>query len=303
MDLNQIYENLSSQEKLNMGNSVKVRTGLFSENDLVNVFNGDTELYFKIDKQGLLEITNSLLSKISHLPPKDRFSHMIDIFNLLQKEINDYFGEYGEEDRLNFFVKNGEKTNDECVRICSLSQIKGRGIAQCAEKASLANNILLILNSMGLFDYKINYLNALTSINNSYPEGHAFLHFDKKNKNGQTTHLIYDITNPEIVIANNGEYYYPALYQLNEEEFSTFMNGGSFDNSKFIMINYYQPKENRIYRGFSKSSSYKEDLENIREQYKEMMNESTTYDFVSTDDGTLSNYRTLPEENKSHIRR
>lgn len=252
MDFEEVYKKLSTQQINNYGELVKVRTGMFTEKDLINVFNGGNELYLRIDKQGLYDIVNIISTKISELPPKDEFNHMIDIFNLLQDEINNYYGVSKLEDRLSFYMKNGQKTNDEDVRICSMSQIKGVGIAKCAEKASLANNILLMLNSMGLFDYKVNYLNALMTLDNGKPEGHAFLEFDRINSRGQVMHIIYDVTNPEIVLSNKEEYYCPAIYSLSDEEYKSFMNGESFDNNKFMMINYFSPKENRTYSGFSK---------------------------------------------------
>lgn len=261
MDLNKIYDKLSSFDVVNTGNSVTVRTGFFNEKDLIKVFSGYFELYFKIDKAGLLEILNSILPKISQLPSKDSFSHMIDIFMLLQSEINSYFGDRELENRESYYMKNGENTENEYVRICSLSQIKGKGIAKCVEKASVANNILLILNILGIFNYRVNYLNALTSLNGSTLEGHAFLEFDRLTKNGTVIHVIYDVTNPEIVLLNDEEYYHPAIYSLNDEEFKEFMNGGSFDNSNFIMSYYYKTKGNRIYRGFQKASDYDNDLE------------------------------------------
>lgn len=264
MNNNEVYEKLSIQGANNYGDSVKVRDGIFTEEDLITLMSGNSELYFKIDKQGLFDIINIILSKISQLPQKDTFIHMVDIFYLLQNEINNYYGTSRQENRISFYMRNGQKTDDEDVRICSMSQIKGIGIAKCAEKAALANNILLMLNSMGLFDYKVKYLNAITTLNNGIPEGHAFLEFDRIDTKGKIIHIIYDVTNPEIVLLNGEEYFYPAIYSLSDDEYKSFMEGNSFDNSKFIMANYFQQKENRTYRGFSKTSNYNDDFEKIK---------------------------------------
>ena len=268
MNIEKIYDNLSARSVNNSGNSVKIRTGMFTESELINVFNGVNELYLRIDKDGLIEFMNTLLPKILQLPPKDEFNHMIDIFNLLQSEINQYYGTTEQENRLTFYINNGIKTDDEDVRICSMSQIKGKGIAQCADKASLANNVLLILNNMDLFDYQVNYLNALTTLNNGIPEGHAFLEFSRINAKGKITHIVYDVTNPEIVLLNDKEYFYPAIYSLTDEEYQSFLNGIPFDNSKFIMANYLQTKETRTYQSFSKSNDYDDSLKEFREAYK-----------------------------------
>lgn len=292
MNINKIYDNLSAIGVNNTGDSVKIRTGMFTESDLINVFIGGRELYFIIDKAGLIDFMNTMMSKISQLPLKDGFNHMIDIFNLLQSEISQYYGTTEQENRLTFYMYNGTKTDDEDVRICSMSQIKGKGIAKCAEKASLANNVLLMLNNMGLFDYQVNYLNALTTLNNERPEGHAFLEFSRVNTKGETIHIVYDVTNPEIVLSNGQEYFYPAIYSLTDEEYQSFLNGIPFDNSKFMMSNYLQTKETRKYQGFSKSIHSADSLKALREEYKKMMEKPADYNFQS-DDGTYSDHMTL----------
>ncbi len=264
MNINKIYDNSSAIGVNNTGDSVKIRTGMFTESDLINVFIGGRELYFIIDKAGLIDFMNTMMSKISQLPLKDGFNHMIDIFNLLQSEISQYYGTTEQENRLTFYMYNGTKTDDEDIRICSMSQIKGKGIAKCAEKASLANNVLLMLNNMGLFDYQVNYLNALTTLNNERPEGHAFLEFSRVNTKGETIHIVYDVTNPEIVLSNGQEYFYPAIYSLTDEEYQSFLNGIPFDNSKFMMSNYLQTKETRKYQGFSKSIHSADSLKALR---------------------------------------
>lgn len=304
MSINETYDNLSARGVNNAEDSVKIRTGMFAESDLINVFSGGSELYLSIDRDGVIDFMNTIVPKISQLPPKDGFNHMIDIFNLLQSEINQYYGTTEQENRLTFYMNNGTKTEDEDedVRICSMSQIKGKGIAKCAEKASLANNVLLMLNSMGLFDYQVNYLNALTTLNNGTPEGHAFLEFSRVNTKGETIHIVYDVTNPEIVLSNGQEFFYPAIYSLTDEEYQSFLSGISFDNSKFMMANYLQTKETRKYQGFSKSKNYDDSLKALREEYKKMMEEPADYNFQS-DDGTYSDHMTLPTNEHKGIHR
>ena len=50
MDFEEVYKKLSTQQINNYGELVKVRTGMFTEKDLINVFNGGNELYLRIDK-------------------------------------------------------------------------------------------------------------------------------------------------------------------------------------------------------------------------------------------------------------
>lgn len=105
-------------------------------------------------------------------------------------------------------------------------------------------------------------------MNNERPEGHAFLEFSRVNTKGETIHIVYDVTNPEIVLSNGQEYFYPAIYSLTDEEYQSFLNGIPFDNSKFMMSNYLQTKETRKYQGFSKSIHSADSLKALREEYK-----------------------------------
>ncbi len=251
MNMSVIYDELSKTDVVTSGESIKNREGFFRESDLINVVQGYVELYFKIDKTGILEIFNNVISQIRELSSENNYNYMIDVLDLIQKEINSYFGELINGKRLKFYMEHGEKTDDEYVRICSLSQIKGQGIAECAEKASVANNILLMLNKIGLFKYKVRYCNGIVTIDNSRPEGHAFLGFDRITKKGDRIHVIYDVTNPETITYEGKDYLYPALYCLNDDEYDDFLDGRSFDNKKFIMINKYNLKYNREYMGFS----------------------------------------------------
>ena len=84
-----------------------------------------------------------------------------------------------------------------------------------------------MLNDIGMFDYKVNYLNAITSLNNGTPEGHAFLEFDRINTKGEVIHIIYDVTNPETYTCDGG--LSPSVTRslassYNDREFSITVN-------------------------------------------------------------------------------
>ena len=311
--MDEFYNTLANNGVKNYGSSVKVRNGLFTENDLISLFSGGVDLLFQIDKEGLYEITNAVLQKQSSISKDNDFSYMIGLFQTIQAELNNYFGNGNEANRESFYVLNGKKTEDEDVRICSLSQIKGAGIAKCAEKGAVANNVLLILNQMGLFNYEVHYLNSLVSMDGKFPEGHAYLEFVRINGKGEKVHIIYDVTNPEIIISNGNNYNYPAVYQLKEEEFIDFMNGKPFDNTHFILSSQYELKEKREYMGYSIRKEYEEsgvkdlttltnemeELKKIREEYIEMSQTPADYNFESSRDGTMSEHIT-PLENRSN---
>lgn len=256
--MEECYNTLVEKGYENYNSSVNIRSGIFSENDFVSLFNGAFDLSFQIDREGLFDLLNKIIDKQKNIKLENSYNYMIDLFNLVQNEINDYFGTGNLEKRLSFYMLNGKiNSNNEDERICTLSQIKGKGIAKCAEKASVANNILLMLHKMSLFDYEVNYLNSLLSINSSFPDGHAYLEFSRVKNNGEKVHIIYDITNPEIVIYNGQDYAYPALYQLDENEFYSFINGGFFDNTKFIASQNFDLKEKRVYSGFKQEENDK----------------------------------------------
>lgn len=333
MDYERLYNELSSREVKKMGDRVKIRSGLFKENDKIAVFE-DGGLYFSIDKNGIEELLSSIINRLNDIKSKDDFNKMIGLFNIIQSEMNRYFGIDDQLFREQFYVLNG-KVDETEDKICSMSSIKGQGIAKCAEKASVANNILLLLNKMDLFPYEINYVNSLIEMQGE-KSGHAYLEFSRINSAGNRVHIIYDVTNPEVVLSGGKKYSYPAVYSLSEEKFELFLQGGSFDNSCFIMNQIYPVTEKRVYSGFhiekeydeqqneansnvetinelqkikdelmndsEKSTQYNDTLDEVRDDYKKMWNESSDFDFVSSDD-EYSDYMTLPTQSNGIHRR
>lgn len=60
MNIEKIYDNLSTRGVNNTGNSAKIRTVMFTESELINVLSGGSELYLRIDKDGLIEFMNTI---------------------------------------------------------------------------------------------------------------------------------------------------------------------------------------------------------------------------------------------------
>ena len=259
MNFEKTYDALKKIELQIDNNNVKIQDGMFKQNNLVLISHLLPALYFRIDKEGLFELMNQILMKQGTLSKENDYNYMIELFYLLQDEINHYYGQNSVDSRDRFYMLNGDdyyflngkKIEDDDIRVCTLSQLKGKGIAKCAEKAAVANNVLLFLNQLGLFDYKVNYLNSLLTLEDGRTEGHAFLEFSRKNSQGKVHHLIYDVTNPETISLSGQLYSYPAVYSLTDEEYMDFVtNGTSFDNSKFIARQFYEVVKKREYRGF-----------------------------------------------------
>lgn len=274
MNVSESYDKLLSQGINNSGDAIKITTGLFGENDIVKVSDNPKLMYnifFKMEKKEVVELTEKIIEEINQLQAQNDYEEMISVLNILSNNIKNYYHGERKEDRSNYYFKNGSFISDE-ETVCSMGQIKGAGIAECVEQAALANNILLILNDMGLFDYKPNYLNGGLSINNEKAENHAFLEFDRTNSMGEKMHIIYDITNPEEIEKNNERSYYTALYNLNDEEYKSYLEGKSFDNSKFILSNMYTPLKPRLYSKY-KGIDYTDPYDNKNEELNKMVEE------------------------------
>lgn len=249
MDIEKIYDDLCQIEQLELKGPISQKKGLFKPNDLINVFSHT--YFFSIDKEGMTELLQNVINKINYNKEDvSSFNYVIKVINILQNELKSYFGTRNPEiNRLGYYLKNGKTTDIEDEKVCSLSQLKGVGVAECAEKVSVANNVLLMLDKLRLFKEDIIYLNGLLNMD-GITEGHAFLCLSHINSKGDRIYLIYDVINPEIFEYNSEIIYYPALYKLTEEEYKDFINGKSFNNNKFILSNTYALKSERTYSGF-----------------------------------------------------
>lgn len=257
-NLEEAYDKLNSTDIQKTKSPVNISKGLFKEDDLIKVFSGAHDIYFNIDRESIISITKNVLDKFDKNNYADNrdFNYMIDLLNKIQSEVTKFFG-ISKENRMAYYYNNGRiPSYDEDTRICSMSQIKGKGVAKCAEKASCVNNILQLLHEIDIFPYDVSYLNLITQIGDNTPDGHAILEFPRTNKDGEITHFLYDIINPERVEYLGEKYAYPAIYSLNDKEYKDFIEYGTpFNNkSKFIMRDWYKPTEDRSYLGFQRNN-------------------------------------------------
>lgn len=254
MDIEKIYDELCQTEQLELKGPIMQKKGIFKPSDLINVFS--YTYFFSIDKEGMLELLQNVINKINYNNEDiSSFDYVIKVLKILQNELISYFGVRNLEiNRLAYYLKSGKSSDVEDEKVCSLSQIKSVGVAECAEKVSVANNVLLMLDKLGLFKEDVIYLNGLLNMD-GIMEGHAFLGLSHINSKGDRIYLIYDVINPEIIEYNSEEFYHPALYLLTEEEYKAFINGEVFNNSKFILSNTYPLKSERIYSGFHQAEN------------------------------------------------
>ena len=105
---------------------------------------------------------------------------------------------------------------------CSLSDLKNKRVAQCAEKASVAQNILLAIIQTGLIK-KFNSNFVSSKLNNN---PHAFILLENKEKEG--TSYIFDIENPSTIILPDGtKKTFVGVYPISREQLIDFYNGKS----------------------------------------------------------------------------
>lgn len=131
----------------------------------------------------------------------------------------------------------------------SLSELKGKGIAVCAEKSALAENLTSFL---GLESYLV-----VSNSCKANPDDKNGLHAYNiwKTKNG---YFIFDPTNPHLNFekdTNKVLNYYPSVYPISEENFNAIKNGGLVNVKHEDMIsdsdgNFFEKKTSeRIYGG------------------------------------------------------
>ena len=158
----------------------------------------------------------------------------------------DYFGNYISTQ--NTEAKNREFYSDHTTsdsQTINLKELKGKNLAVCAEKASVAHNYLKFL---GVDSHIIFSDNCKLG---EAEEGHAYIIFSTKNGN-----FIFDPTNPILVEQSDGKInaINPAIYKISEEDYNHLLNRDNYQvtvqhiNQK-IEDGKYIPQEtqNRIY--------------------------------------------------------
>ncbi len=160
--------------------------------------------------------------------------------------LGDYFGNYfgtGHTETRNVeFYMDHSTMDSEAV---NLSEIKGKKLAVCAEKATVTHNYLKFL---GIDSHVIFSNNCKLGESNN---GHAYVVYS--NKKGR---FIFDPSNPVLVEDVNGKItgVNPAIYKISEEDYNHLLNRNGqqvtvqhidqkLDNGKYIP----QAPQSRIY--------------------------------------------------------
>lgn len=169
----------------------------------------------------------------AHFVRKYRINNKGSMIYNMEYFINQYFGYPGKNEREIIFNDNAwnSTTTDEeyftALKNNKLSDLKGKGAAECTERSALAQQLL------SLFGIEVYYCIGCTDFGNRQ-ECHCFNIVKRKND-----YALLDYSVP-VTSYNEDETinaYYPFIGNLSEEEFLDFVNNGvlkDFKNYQYI---------------------------------------------------------------------
>lgn len=223
MNFNEIYENsLVDTQKIyiessNFSSKPIMTTGIISPESTICI-QPMFGIEFELDKDGMSEIIKMLENKWTAKTESERknlLSVLTDIYSITEE----YLGGHGiSATRQNaYFQATDNRLN--------LSEIKGKNIGLCAERAAIGHQLLSILERAGLTNFKSFLTNSHMTTDTREP--HSFIVL--KHKKDSSKQYIFDIENPlEYKTSESSE---PklgiALYPMTEEEYEAFKEGKS----------------------------------------------------------------------------
>lgn len=223
MNFNEIYGNsLVDAQKIyiessNFSSKPIMTTGIISPESTICI-QPMFGIEFELDKDGMSEIIKMLENKWTAKTESERknlLSVLTDIYSITEE----YLGGHGiSATRQNaYFQATDNRLN--------LSEIKGKNIGLCAERAAIGHQLLSILERAGLTNFKSFLTNSHMTTDTREP--HSFIVL--KHKKDSSKQYIFDIENPlEYKTSESSE---PklgiALYPMTEEEYEAFKEGKS----------------------------------------------------------------------------
>ena len=223
MNFNEIYEDsLVDAQKIyiessNFSSKPIMTTGIISPESTICI-QPMFGIEFELDKDGMSGIIKMLENKWTAKTESERknlLSVLTDIYSITEE----YLGGHGiSATRQNaYFQATDNRLN--------LSEIKGKNIGLCAERAAIGHQLLSILERAGLTNFKSFLTNSHMTTDTREP--HSFIVL--KHKKDSSKQYIFDIENPlEYKTSESSE---PklgiALYPMTEEEYEAFKEGKS----------------------------------------------------------------------------
>lgn len=221
MDFKEIYKKglINAQKKYiessNFSSKPIMTKGIISPESTISI-QPVFGIEFELDQNGMEKVIKMLEDRWNAKSEKERknlLSALTDIYSIT----DDYLGGHGiASTRKNayFQAKNNR---------LSLSEIEGKNIGLCAERAAIGHQLLTILQQAGLTNYESFLTNSHLTTNTREP--HAFIVL--KHREDTSKQLIFDIENPLRYQKNDTDK--PmlgiALYPMTKEEYEAFKDG------------------------------------------------------------------------------
>lgn len=223
MDFKEIYEKglINAQEQYvessNFSSKPIMTTGIISPKSTISI-QPMFGIEFELDQNGMekiIEMFEDRWNAKSERERKNLLSVLTDIYSITEE----YLGGHGmTSTRKNAYFQAKDNR-------LSLSEIEGKNIGLCAERAAIGHQLLSILQQAGLTNYESYLTNSHLTTNTREP--HAFIVL--KHKENASKQFIFDIENPlEYQRSDTDKPMLGiALYPITEEEYEAFKDGKS----------------------------------------------------------------------------
>ena len=170
---------------------------------------------FSLDKEGMLKIIDSFEKRWGNEPNKD---NLMFVLYHVYTVINEFFGGQGDEKNRKQAYWNAD------LEGLTLSQMEGKRIAQCVERAALGHQLLTLLNKAGVTKYESKLVNSRMASGEGQKMGaHSFIVMT--NPTDKSKFLFFDIENPRAYYQNKERNLGIGLYALTEGEYKAFLDG------------------------------------------------------------------------------
>lgn len=170
---------------------------------------------FKVDDPNIYK---ELVFNINEMRAQgwDKYTLREMIPTAIQYTLTKYFGmSPGDESgNRNFYIEKSDENDDEQVH---LSELKGKGLAVCAEHATAAQNLLQFCGMESTLVFAECQLGGEEKDNT----GHAYNIISSDHGK-----FIYDPNNPKNILSGNSLRAVPTIFKLTSEQYNSLTNGG-----------------------------------------------------------------------------
>ena len=222
MSLKEIYNNL-----INITEDLNIKSGmneqiLYSEiitpNSKIFLDSGfEMGLKLKLDKESMHEILDKFENYWNNSDPKYKNSLQF-LAHSVSLVIKSFLGQNGTSyNRLKTYFNS----SDESVH---LSDLKGKNIGLCIERAAIAHQIITVLGAAGITNYKSIFTTSDLEIKDEKNDfgAHAFIILE--NKNNESERYLFDVQNPVRVTKGEEKYILDGIFDLRDDEYESFLN-------------------------------------------------------------------------------